>query len=576
MLKDKYLFVNARLLRFFWGWPSVWVRTEDMEKEKTTLLLTGFMLLLSSAIFYTKPLIPFIEFAANSLSSKDRCMSCSPEIFCHINDALGAALLVFALIFYSYYKFKNFRVTVKRFFNLIDSKYRSFLVLLISFFVVIIFLNALHRNFDHDEFEHVHSAWYIDNGKIPYTDFFQSHNSLFWYSLVPFLKFFGYTTKTLVALRIAMFLLTVSVFYVLYRIVRLVDTSRETALLSVLMLSTVVMFVNKSIEIRPDVPQLLFGFVSVYFFLVYLQTNKQIKLSYSGFFLGASFLFLQKAIFLILALGILLLIRLYKKQSRAWDLFLFALSLSIVVLPYYLYLYLTNSLWDYVLTNWLLNIKHVTSFSPLPNFWQSFIENSVFWSVSLLALFPALNSKNQGVKVLLYLGAFMLLSLFFVKAPNPQYFMLPIPFITIPASFVLGRYLSRHGIAVKLSILSLLVLVPAAFLLNEAFNPNFPNNKQQFEVVEFVYNNTSPADYVYDMGGTFNIYRRDLHYFWYSPRGLETYNLLTGKYRSYDVCALIKEKKPKIISDYRINLSECGLAGLYDATRYGSVYIRTQ
>ena len=37
-----------------------------------------------------------------------------------------------------------------------------------------------------DDFEHLASAWWIFNGYIPYRDFFQHHNPLFWYVIQPF------------------------------------------------------------------------------------------------------------------------------------------------------------------------------------------------------------------------------------------------------------------------------------------------------------------------------------------------------------------------------------------------------
>ena len=36
-----------------------------------------------------------------------------------------------------------------------------------------------------DDVEHIHSAWLVFQGKIPYVDFFQHHNPLIWYIFAP-------------------------------------------------------------------------------------------------------------------------------------------------------------------------------------------------------------------------------------------------------------------------------------------------------------------------------------------------------------------------------------------------------
>ena len=43
-----------------------------------------------------------------------------------------------------------------------------------------------------DDVEHLHSAWLVYQGKIPYVDFFQHHNPLLWYLFAPLLGAFSY------------------------------------------------------------------------------------------------------------------------------------------------------------------------------------------------------------------------------------------------------------------------------------------------------------------------------------------------------------------------------------------------
>lgn len=55
---------------------------------------------------------------------------------------------------------------------------------------------SMHRAFDHDEFAHIHSAWYVANGYTPYTDFFHNHHPLLWYCIAPFRLILGNSIQT--------------------------------------------------------------------------------------------------------------------------------------------------------------------------------------------------------------------------------------------------------------------------------------------------------------------------------------------------------------------------------------------
>ena len=62
---------------------------------------------------------------------------------------------------------------------------------LAAVFVVLTFALSIFRFLDGDEFEHVHSAWHVLNGAIPYVDFFEHHHPLLWYLLAPVLALTG-------------------------------------------------------------------------------------------------------------------------------------------------------------------------------------------------------------------------------------------------------------------------------------------------------------------------------------------------------------------------------------------------
>jgi len=96
--------------------------------------------------------------------------------------------------------------------------------------------------------------------------------------------------------------------------------------------------------------------------------------------------------------------------------------------------------------------------------------------------------------------------------------------------------------------------------------------------MKYILSMTKDTDFVYDGANNFNLFRHDLHYFWFqTTTGLENYNALSGnRFGDYDPCSLIKAKKPKFITTLHFDFSACGLDAFYVETKYPGVYIRRE
>jgi 4-amino-4-deoxy-L-arabinose transferase-like glycosyltransferase len=75
--------------------------------------------------------------------------------------------------------------------------------------------------------------------------------------------------------------------------------------------------INKSLEVRPDVPQIFFGLLSCLYFLRYLKNKQSLLMVLAGFLAGVSFVMLQKSVFLFAAVGFSLLWLLWR-QAITW------------------------------------------------------------------------------------------------------------------------------------------------------------------------------------------------------------------------------------------------------------------
>ena len=95
-------------------------------------------------------------------------------------------------------------------------------------------------------------------------------------------------------------------------------------------------------------------------------------------------------------------------------------------------------------------------------------------------------------------------------------------------------------------------------------------------ISDMIFNSIS--DVIYDGDIQYNIFRKDLHYFWYlfgKKRLLNNYNKITGnRYGDYDIYELVREKKPKFISLIHLEMKKEDLSRFYKETKFKDLYLR--
>jgi hypothetical protein len=118
------------------------------------------------------------------------------------------------------------------------------------------------RGFNPDEFEHLHFAWSIADGQVPYRDYFDHHTPLLHFALAPLVRRFDVATSpdAILALvysaRRAMWLLGGATL-LLTALVGSSYRGRAVGLAAALLLANAGVFLSKGIEVRPDVPAAL-------------------------------------------------------------------------------------------------------------------------------------------------------------------------------------------------------------------------------------------------------------------------------------------------------------------------------
>ncbi len=412
------------------------------------------------------------------------------------------------------------------------------------FFGLLAVWSAFVRPFGHDEFEAIHTAWKMWSGERIYLDFFQHHHFLYYPILGWLISIFSESVNMVLAARGLSLMMALGIVWITYRIGTLRYT-REIALLAVFLLTTTFIFLDKVLEVRPDVPQALSGLIAIFFWLQYDENKKRGYLILTAFALFVSFLFLQKAVFLIALLGLYTLYRLIKKTLPFADFLLLWGILSSFLLFVVGYLVQTGIWSEYFFLNWTVNTRLLNTFSPLEYLWFSMIENPVLWLVYFGGSGWFLITKK--IQLISYLALGLLMSVFLARTPFAQYYLMALPLVSLIAAETSILLMRRFKEVPVLCLLGLSVLYPAFLVYDEAHK----TNREQFAKIEYVLSVTAATDLVYDGDANFNLFRKDMDYFWFSVKPkkgvLAAYQTLRPY--EYDPYLLIQSRQPKLISD---------------------------
>lgn len=417
---------------------------------------------------------------------------------------------------------------------------------------------ASNRWINRDEIESLHTAWKIAQGERIYVDFFQHHHPLFYEMLAPFAARVGEDARALLTARAVMFPLFAAVLALTFVLGRMLYDAR-TALLAVVLLASAVIFVDRAIEPRPDVPQTLAGLLGLVLVFRYLETGERRALAAGAAASALAFLFLQKAAFLIALVGLVLLARAAQRRLPFRDVLLFGGVVALVVLAYGLWLAWTTDLAAFWRANYALNLAKTDVNVPTetlrnePEVFRtpirSFGENALLWSFFVVGLVVSGKTRRQRELAALALGLVL-----WVVAFNKffyQYYMQAMPLVAITAAAAFERLLGGHkresAIIVGMSVLYV-------FTLFENSLRGEGSNTEQIKKIDYVLSVTEPGDHVYDGQNTFNLFRPDIDYFWYPDRRsnmLPAYAALTGYV--YDPYARVALLRPEVLSTYALD-----------------------
>lgn len=405
------------------------------------------------------------------------------------------------------------------------------------------------RYFDRDEFEAVHTAWLILGGNRIYLDFFQHHHELCYHLVAAVLDLTGPRTGSLFVLRGVFAAMSLGIVWTTWALSRLVFRDTTLAWLAVVLLAGMEMFAAAAIEIRPDVPQVLCGMLSLLLILQRMYGRSAWHVLAGGLCMGVAVLLLQKAVVVAGLYGGLILTGMMMRRLKFGDLALFAAGVLIPLAIYAARLWATDEFATYLFWNWTLNLAFSCPDASLFFVWQSLAVNVVTWVLFGVGMARILMARCSVAYPLVLVAWGVLLSSGLYHLHYPQYFLHFFPVMAIIAAYGL------RGVPGCRLVCALVLVASVAGGIKLGVDLVTRSNRAQLERVEYVLAHTAPEDTVYDGNVQFNLFRKDIDYFWFSVRsecsGLDAYRRLTGY--EYDVAGRIRQLRPQVISTYLLD-----------------------
>lgn len=398
---------------------------------------------------------------------------------------------------------------------------------------------VLVRAFDNDEFEHAHAAWSVFSGLLPYKDFFEHHTPWYYFALAPFFRWFAVAESFdaarhfLIFGRLSSLALTALSAGLVFLVGRL-GASRRVGLLAALFFVGQPVLIHKTLEIRPDVPALLFFIGALWFLrhgLLAPRTPPTRRLGWflgGGLCLGASVMCTQKLLFvlpgLFVGLGLWALAggrRGGRRDlaSRTSAVLVVLLGVAVPVLVTWLGFALRGGGGAFIYNNFVLNAHwRLRSDRHLLIVLET---SGPILLLCLLGIWSALFRRGRAaprddgdVLLLCTLGG-LVAGVLIVPAAYQQYYLPPLTLACLFAARGLSLLLdaSRHRARAWLVVCATVpLLIWPVVDLGGSFGDR---NDVQMARLRFVFAHTSPADPVLDGWLGTNVFRPARSYYFF-------------------------------------------------------------
>jgi hypothetical protein len=312
------------------------------------------------------------------------------------------------------------------------------------------------RLFDQDEFEHLHGAWLIFKGLLPYRDYFEHHTPWFHFLLAPFYHFFdvekdaGDAFAFLFFARRLMWLLTGVILLFTFWLGSLWHDARVACVGTLFLVNTEI-FSARTLEIRPDVLATACWLVCLVLVVSAVQSEKAVcsktqwQFAWSGAFLGAGIMANQKVLFALPGLAIAMSwyildprahgTRRGRLQNVGYQVAGFGAPIFLTLA----YFYLRNGSREFFEYNFFFNFRfkqHIASFRHLPKLFYNNPYLMFLGSAGLIRHLLSIFRRDsfwRGDFILIPSVLGLIGGLFLIPEVYSQYYLLFLPLVGLLA-----------------------------------------------------------------------------------------------------------------------------------------------
>ncbi len=401
----------------------------------------------------------------------------------------------------------------------------------------------LHRLFDSDEFQHSHAAWCVFKGMVPYKDFFEHHTPWYYYALSPFFHWFDVDLSFESARHFLIFGRGLSLVLAILSVLLIILIGRlwedrRVGLLAGLFLVSQPVFLQKTVEIRPDVLASPFFLGGLWFLLRGLarisdgadgaRRSARLFLG-AGLSLGAAIMCTQKMLFVLpgmlagLCIWALFTGSPNRTQSglraRILSIAVFLLGIGVPAALTWAVFAFHHAGHEFIANNFLLNSSwthaaHEQLLKVLEGSWPILVLSLLGASVSLYHFFRSEQGQYGGFVLLCTLFG-LIAGILVVPVAHRQYYLIPLPIACLFAAQGLYFLVERAQERARAWLL-VLATIPLAVLpvvdLREALTLR---NDQQLARLRYVFESTKPTDLVMDGWEGTGVFRPHAFYYYF-------------------------------------------------------------
>jgi len=397
---------------------------------------------------------------------------------------------------------------------------------------------------DGDTLEHVHTAWMVSHGKIPYVDFFQHHNPLLWYVGAPLVRAYEYSLRAVDAVNILTVTVNVLAMVYIYRLHVDFLTNKLGGLIAAgfLLLSHESLFTK---DYKPDNFMAAALVIGIYYLFKYIKERKLYTLVISFLLLFASFMFTQKAALILICIGMVLLYLIYQKKISLIDCILAGSLPTLIYAVFLAFLWSKGFLEFYFKANFELN-SHI----PAVFYTRRYIYPSAEMFVPILLSFYALARCVYSGNIYVRMTAIIFASEYIIRmyyfTPFVYYFAFLHAIASIFAGVAAIDMIKRCHWLVWLFVSYFLILGGIyGYIYSHRITVG---DSFKYGAAGLILENTNPCDYVlngYRIG--YNLFNKDVDYIWNLKGQIDVIAATIGLRPLSDLEGLIRKYRPKII-----------------------------